>query len=371
MKKQIALIKGDGIGPEITRQAVKVLDAVASTFQHSFSYDEVDMGACAIEKHGVPISDADLQTCLDSDAVLLGAIGDPKFDNDPTIKVRPEQGLLKLRKSLGLHSNIRPIKTYTEIVDSSPLKKHLLENVDFVIYRELIGGIYFGDKVLSEDERTAYDLCEYTTDQIERITRKAFEGAQRRRKKVTLVDKANVLETSRLWRKTVTEIAKDYPDVELDFLFVDNAAMQIIQAPESFDVILTENMFGDILSDLASVITGSIGMLPSASVGEANALFEPIHGSYPQAKGLDIANPMAMILSAAMMLDHFGMTQEASKVRSGVEWALAKGYVTKDLHSSDPLGCERVGEIISIYVESEEQLIINSRNTEESRGVLI
>ncbi|MDG1330878.1 MAG: 3-isopropylmalate dehydrogenase [Crocinitomicaceae bacterium] len=371
MKKQITLIKGDGIGPEITRQAIKVLDAVASTFQHDFKYAEVDMGACAIDKYGLPITDEGLETCGNSDAVLLGAIGDPKFDNDPTIKVRPEQGLLKLRKTLGLHSNIRPIKTYAEIIESSPVKKRLLDNVDFVIYRELIGGIYFGDKVLSEDEKTAFDLCEYTTDQIERITRKAFEGAQRRKKKVTLVDKANVLETSRLWRKTVAEIAQDYPDVELDYLFVDNAAMQIIQAPHSFDVILTENMFGDILSDLASVITGSIGMLPSASVGESNALFEPIHGSYPQAKGLDIANPMAMILSVAMMLDYFDLAEEASKVREAVEWALAKGYVTKDLHATDPMGCERVGEIISLYIESEDELIINSRNTEESRGVLI
>ncbi|MFK7787213.1 MAG: 3-isopropylmalate dehydrogenase [Crocinitomicaceae bacterium] len=371
MKKQIALIKGDGIGPEITRQAVKVLEAVASAFQHDFRYVEVDMGACAIDKYGVPITDEDLQKCVNSDAVLLGAIGDPKFDNDPSIKVRPEQGLLKLRKFLGLHSNIRPIKTYDEIIESSPLKKHLLENVDFVIYRELIGGIYFGKKVLSEDEQSASDLCEYSVAQIERITRKAFEGAQRRKKKVTLVDKANVLETSRLWRKTVTEIAQDYPDVVLDFLFVDNAAMQIIQAPESFDVLLTENMFGDILSDLASVITGSIGMLPSASVGDQNALFEPIHGSYPQAKGLDIANPMAMILSAAMMLDHFDLTEEASKVRDAVEWALSNSYVTRDLDSNDPMGCERVGEILSLYIESEEELIINSRNTEESKGVLI
>ena len=371
MKKQITLIKGDGIGPEITRQAIKVLDAVAATFQHDFKFAEVDMGARAIDKYGVPITDEGLQICADSDAVLLGAIGDPKFDNDPTIKVRPEQGLLKLRKTLGLHSNIRPIKTFDEIIESSPLKKRLLENVDFVIYRELIGGIYFGDKVLSEDGQKAHDLCEYTTDQIERITRKAFEGAQRRKKKVTLVDKANVLETSRLWRKTVAEIAKDYPGVELDYLFVDNAAMQIIQAPESFDVILTENMFGDILSDLASVITGSIGMLPSASVGEENALFEPIHGSYPQAKGLDIANPMAMILSAAMMLDYFDLSEEATKVRVAVEWALAKGYVTKDLHVNDPIGCERVGEIISLYIESEGELIINSRNTEESMGVII
>jgi len=371
MKKQIALIKGDGIGPEIVRQAIKVLDSVASTFQHDFTYSEIEMGACAIDKYGVPITDEDLQKCMDSDAVLLGAIGDPKFDNDPSIKVRPEQGLLKLRKSLGLHSNIRPIKTYDEIIESSPLKKHLLQNVDFVIYRELIGGIYFGEKVLSEDEKSASDLCEYSVDQIEKITRKAFEGAQRRNKKVTLVDKANVLETSRLWRKTVTELAKDYPDVELDFLFVDNAAMQIIQAPGSFDVILTENMFGDILSDLASVITGSIGMLPSASVGDSIALFEPIHGSYPQAKGLDIANPMAMILSVAMMLDYFELTEEASKVRKAIEWALEHGYVTKDIESNDPIGCERVGEIISLYLEADGELIINYRNVEESRGVII
>lgn len=371
MKKRISIIKGDGIGPEITRQAVKVLDAVAATYQHDFQYTEVDMGACAIDKHGEPITDVDLQKCLESDAVLLGAIGDPKFDNDPTIKVRPEQGLLKLRKTLGLHSNIRPISTYDQIVDSSPLKKERVQDVDFVIYRELIGGIYFGEKKLSEDERSATDLCEYSVDQIERITRKAFEGAQRRKKKVTLVDKANVLETSRLWRKTVGQIAKDYPEVELDFLFVDNAAMQIIQAPSSFDVILTENMFGDILSDLASVITGSIGMLPSASVGETIALFEPIHGSYPQAKGLDIANPMAMILSTAMLLDYFDLSAEANKVREAVKWALDNGHVTKDIQSENPVGCERVGDIISLYIESEDGLVLNNRNIEQSRGILI
>ena len=371
MKKRIAVIKGDGIGPEIVNQAIKVLDAISFRFCHTFHFTEVEMGACSIDKYGSPITEEALKICADSDAVLLGAIGDPKYDNDPSIKVRPEQGLLKLRKDLGLYANIRPISTYAEIEKYSPLKMELLQDVDFVIYRELIGGIYFGEKKLSEDGKSASDLCSYTTTQVELIARQAFEGAMQRRKHVTLVDKANVLETSRLWRREVTRIAKEYPEVELDFLFVDNAAMQIIQTPKSFDVLLTENMFGDILSDLASVITGSIGMLPSASLGDSNGLFEPIHGSYPQAKCLDIANPNATILSVAMMLDYFGMDEEARVVREAVKWALSENVVTEDIDPINRIGCNAVGDIIAEYIEEHGRLTLNKRNSEESKGILI
>lgn len=371
MKKQIAVIKGDGIGPEIVNQAEKVLAAISFRFDHTFRLEHIDMGACSIDKFGVPITDEALDICKQSDAILLGAIGDPKYDNDPTLPVRPEQGLLKLRKELGLYANIRPISTYKEVEAFSPLKTERLKDVDFVIYRELIGGIYFGEKKLSEDGSKASDLCSYTVEQIEAITRRAFEAAMVRKKHVTLVDKANVLETSRLWRKEVTRISADYPDVQLDFLFVDNAAMQIIQAPASFDVILTENMFGDIISDLASVITGSIGLLPSSSLGDTNGLFEPIHGSYPQAKNLDIANPKATILSVAMMLDYFGLNEEASVVRKAVQWALKEKLTTQDIDAENAHGCNMVGDLIAQYIEENDSVTINRRNSEESKGVLI
>ena len=372
MKKQIAIIKGDGIGPEIIEQALKVLDAISFRFHHKFEFHEVEMGACAIEKYNVPITDDDLKICSESDAVLLGAIGDPKYDNDPSAKVRPEQGLLKLRKHLGLFSNIRPINTYKEIENFSPLKSDLLNEVDFIIYRELIGGIYFGEKKRSEDGQEASDLCSYSSKQISQIAHQAFKAAEQRSGKLTLVDKANVLETSRLWRQEVTKIAKEhYPNVELDFLYVDNAAMQIIQKPASFDILLTENMFGDILSDLASVITGSIGMLPSASLGGKNGLFEPIHGSYPQAKGLNIANPNATILAVAMMLDYFELPQEAQTIRNAVEWALGEGIVTEDLNPEHAHSCSDVGDLIAEHIEGEGTIMVNKKNIEESKGLLI
>ncbi len=370
MKKQIAIIKGDGIGPEIINQALKVLDAIGSRFNHNFQFTEVDMGACAIDKFGVPITDEGLEICAESDAILMGAIGDPKYDNDPSAKVRPEQGLLKLRKYLGLHTNVRPIKTYKEIAEFSPLKLEIVQHADFVIYRELIGGIYFGEKWLSEDGRSASDVCGYTVDQIEAIAHGAFQMAMKRSGHLTLVDKANVLETSRLWRREVTRIGKDYPGVALDFMFVDNAAMQIVRNPGFFDVVLTSNMFGDILSDLASVITGSIGMLPSASIGAKTGLFEPIHGSYPQAKGKDIANPKATILAAAMMLDHFGWDEESELIRKAVSWALSEKIVTIDLDPDSSLGCNSIGDIISEYI-IRGSLTINQRTVNQSRGVFI
>src|SRR3954464_14872066 len=307
MNKNITVIEGDGIGPEVTRQSIKILNAIEEKFGHEFHYTYCLMGADAIDKTGNPLPNETIEACINSDAILFGAIGHPKYDNDPTAKVRPEQGLLKLRKSLQLFANIRPVSTYASLHHLSPLKSQRLEGVDFIIFRELTGGIYFGKKEVNADYTEASDLCTYNKSEIERIAHLAFQSARQRRKKQTLVDKANVLETSRLWRKVVKEISSGYTDVQVDYLFVDNAAMQIILNPKQFDVVLTENMFGDIISDEASVISGSLGMLPSASVGERTAMFEPIHGSYPQAAGKDIANPVGSILSAAMLLDHLKM----------------------------------------------------------------
>ena len=315
MQKNIAVILGDGIGPEVTKQSIKVLNAVGEKFGHEFYYTYGLMGADAIDKTGNPLPDETLEVCINSEAILFGAIGHPKYDNDPTAKVRPEQGLLKLRKSLGLFANILPVATFSSLQHLSPLKPKQLEGVDFVVYRELTGGIYFGKKELNAEGTEASDLCIYNRTEIERIAHLAFKSAQQRKKKLTLVDKANVLETSRLWRKVVQEVAKNYTDIAVDYMFVDNASMQIIVNPKQFDVVLTENMFGDIISDEASVISGSLGMLPSASVGEHTALFEPIHGSYPQAAGKDIANPTGSILSAALLLDHLQMQKEGALVR--------------------------------------------------------
>jgi 3-isopropylmalate dehydrogenase len=311
------------------------------------------MGAIAIDTTGNPLPDETIKICLASDAILFGAIGDPKYDNDPTAKVRPEQGLLKLRKELELFANIRPVKTYETLQHLTPLKPRILENVDFVIFRELTGGIYFGDKTLSADGTVASANCSYSVAEIERIAHLAFQYAQKRRKKLTLVDKANVLETSRLWRKVVQKMAGEYKDVEVDYLFVDNAAMQIILNPAQFDVILTENLFGDIISDEASVLAGSLGMLPSASVGNTVALFEPIHGSYPQAKGKDIANPMGSILSAAMLLDHLGMQKEASIVREAVDWCLSNKFVSKDIDALNSYSSSAIGDLICEYIEKQ------------------
>lgn len=351
MKKKIAVLPGDGIGPEVTKQAMKVLDTVAHRFGHQFEYEKALVGAAAIDETGDPLPEETLEVCLNSDAILFGSIGHPKYDNDPKAKVRPEQGLLKLRKSLGLFANIRPVKTYASLIDHSPLKRDRVEGTDLVVYRELTGGIYFGDKGRSEDGESAYDHCNYSVEEIDRIANMAFEAAQNRRKKLTLVDKANVLETSRLWRQTVQAKAASYPDVEVEYLFVDNAAMQLILRPNQFDVILTENMFGDIISDESSVITGSIGLLPSASIGEKNSLFEPIHGSYPQAAGKDIANPIAAILSVAMMLDHFGLQKESNMIHENVDHMIAKGLVTQDLDDHNFITCSKVGDVLSLLLD--------------------
>ncbi|MFV5696432.1 3-isopropylmalate dehydrogenase [Flavobacterium sp. LB3P122] len=371
MNLKIAVLPGDGIGPEVTLQAKKALYAIGVVYDHEFIFEDALIGAVGIDKTGKPLPEQTLNLCLNTDAVLFGAIGDPKYDNNPSAKVRPEQGLLKLRKELGLFANIRPIKPYKSLLDSSPLKREIIEGADFIIFRELTGGIYFGDKKLNDAGTIASDLCEYSEEEITRITHLAFKTAQNRRKKVTMVDKANVLETSRLWRKVVKKVSENYPDVVLDFLFVDNAAMQIILNPKQFDVILTENLFGDILSDEASVITGSIGLLASASLGNKNALFEPIHGSYPQVKGKNIANPIASILSAAMLLEHFGLHKEAKKVYEAVEKAIEYNVVTIDLKADSKFGTNEVGDFISNVILSKDDLYFKSDNVQIGQSTIV
>ncbi|MDX1427419.1 MAG: 3-isopropylmalate dehydrogenase [Salegentibacter mishustinae] len=362
MKLKIAVLPGDGIGPEITQQSVKVLKAVADRFDHHFQFEDALVGAAAIDLLDNPLPEATLELCKKSDAVLFGAIGHPKYDNNPDAKVRPEQGLLQLRKGLGLFANIRPVKAYDKLIEQSPLKADRITGADMVIYRELTGGIYFGDKFTAEDGQSATDVCTYSVEEISRMAHLAFKAAQQRSKKLTLVDKANVLETSRLWRKTVTKIGEEYPDVALEFLFVDNAAMQMILNPTQFDVILTENMFGDILSDEASVIGGSIGLLASASVGKENAMFEPIHGSYPQATGKGIANPVASILSAAMLLEHFGLVEEAEAVKKAVELSIKLNVCTIDINKDNHYTTEKVGDFLEGLISEVDNISINNEN---------
>lgn len=372
MKLNIAVLPGDGIGPEVTNQAIKALKAIASEFDHNFKFTTADVGAVAIDNYNDPLPMATLDLCKASDAILFGAIGHPKYDNDPSAKVRPEQGLLKLRKELGLFANIRPVKAYETLLNKSPLKKNIIEGTDISIYRELTGGIYFGEKYLSEDGNVASDLCKYSREEIERITHLAFKASQTRKNKVTLVDKANVLESSRLWRRVVTEIAEQYKDVTLDFLFVDNAAMQMILNPKQFDVILTENMFGDIISDEASVIGGSIGLLASASVGEKHAMFEPIHGSYPQATGKGIANPIASILSAAMLLEHFELFNEANLIKQAVDRSLKLNITTSDINTKyDNITTSKVGDFIEDFINNPKDTNMNFANIHLGQSTII
>ncbi len=372
MNLKIAVLPGDGIGPEVTEQAVKVLNAIAINFNHKFNYTYADVGAIAIDNHNDPLPATTLQICKKQDAILFGAIGDPKYDNNPSAKIRPEQGLLKLRKELGLFANIRPVKAYKTLLKKSPLRKKIIKGTDISIYRELTGGLYFGEKKISEDGNTASDLCTYSRHEIERITHLAFKAAKARKNKVTLVDKANVLESSRLWRKVVTEIGKQYPKVNLDFLFVDNAAMQMIQNPKQFDVILTENLFGDIISDEASVIGGSIGLLASASVGNKYAMFEPIHGSYPQATGKGIANPVASILSAAMLLDHFELYEEAKMIRKAVDKSLVLQITTPDLNKKfDNVTTSKVGDFIEDFINNPDDSNLNFSNIYLGQSTII
>ncbi|NAY90835.1 3-isopropylmalate dehydrogenase [Muricauda sp. JGD-17] len=332
MKLNIALLAGDGIGPEVIDQAVKVSDAVAKKFDHQIKWTSALTGAAAINAVGDPYPDETHEICVKADAVLFGAIGHPRFDNDPSAKVRPEQGLLKMRQKLGLFANVRPTFTFPSLMDKSPLKRERIEGTDLVFLRELTGGIYFGKRGREDNENTAYDTCTYTRHEVERLAKKGFEMAMQRSKKLCCVDKANVLETSRLWRETVQAMEKEYPEVEVSYEFVDAVAMRLVQWPNEYDVLITENLFGDILTDEASVISGSMGLMPSASVGDKTSLFEPIHGSYPQAAGKDIANPLATVLSAAMMFETaFGLTEEGKAIRAVVNKSLAKGIVTEDL----------------------------------------
>ncbi|WP_299260285.1 3-isopropylmalate dehydrogenase [uncultured Aquimarina sp.] len=332
MELNIALLAGDGIGPEVIDQAVKVCNAIAIKYNHQINWTTALTGAAAIDAVGEPYPDETHEVCVNADAVLFGAIGHPRFDNDPSAKVRPEQGLLKMRQKLGLFANVRPTFTFPSLIDKSPLKRERIEGTDLVFLRELTSGIYFGKRGREDNGNTAYDTCTYTRAEVTRLAKKGFETAMKRSKKLCCVDKANVLESSRLWRETVQAMEKDYPEVEVSYEFVDAVAMRLVQWPNSYDVLITENLFGDILTDEASVISGSMGLMPSASLGEKNSLFEPIHGSYPQAAGKDIANPLATILSAAMMFETaFGLTEEAEAIKTIVNKSLDQGIVTEDL----------------------------------------
>lgn len=332
MKKRIVILPGDGIGKEVTAEGKKILQLIAFQFDHQFVFEEALIGHEAIEFSGSALPDETLAKLKNTDAILFGAVGHPKYDNDPTLKVRPEQGLLKMRKELGLYANLRPIKLFDELLHASSIKPEILKGSDILFFRELTGDVYFGEKGRKDEGNTAFDLMIYHRYEIERIARKAFDAARTRRKKVTSVDKANVLESSRLWREVVQQIAKEYPDVTVDHQFIDSAAMKLIQNPKSFDVVVTGNLFGDILTDEASQIAGSMGMLASASIGDTVGLYEPIHGSAHDITGKGIANPLASILSAALLLDiSFGLKEESEAVIKAVEQTLKAGYRTVDI----------------------------------------
>lgn len=353
MNIKLAVIKGDGIGPEIVTGALKVLDKIGEVYSHTFSYDFVDAGGISIDKYGIPLTDEALKTCLDSDSVLLGAVGGPKWDTLPG-NIRPERALLALRKELGLFANIRPAKLYSEFKNASPLKKEITDKgIDMVIVRELTGGIYFGERGRRDggpNGQVAYDTEMYSVMEVERIAHVAFKMAMNRSKKVANVDKANVLESSRLWREVIHRVAKEYPEVTVVDVLVDNMAMQLVKNPRQFDVIIANNMFGDIISDEAAQIVGSIGLMPSSSLGESGrGMYEPIHGSAPDIAGKDIANPIATILSLAMMLrDSFGLIKEAEAIEKAVDIVLKKGHRTRDILDNDtePVGCKKMAELI-------------------------
>ena len=352
MNFKIAVLPGDGIGPEISEQGVNVMSAVCKRFGHNVDYKYAICGADAIDKVGNPFPPETLNICQDADSVLFSAVGDPKFDNNPTAKVRPEQGLLAMRKQLGLFANIRPVQTFKCLLHKSPLRAELVENADFVCIRELTGGMYFGEKY--QDDDRAYDTNAYTRAEIERILKVGFEYARKRRHHLTVVDKANVLASSRLWRKIAQEMAPQYPDVNTDYMYVDNAAMRMIQEPRFFDVMVTENTFGDILTDEGSCISGSMGLLPSASTGESTPVFEPIHGSWPQAKGLNIANPLAQILSVAMLFEYFDLKEEGATIRRAVDASLDANIRTPEIQveGGAKYGTKEVGQWIVDYIQS-------------------
>lgn len=350
MELKIAVLAGDGIGPEISAEGVKVMKAVCSKFGHQVTFTEALCGAAAIDAVGNPFPEETLKACQDADAVLFSAVGDPRFDNNPNAKVRPEQGLLAMRKQLGLFANIRPVQTFDCLINKSPLKDELVRGADFVCIRELTGGMYFGEK--KEGDDYAYDTNAYSRHEVERILKVAFEYAQRRRKHLTVVDKANVLASSRLWRKVAQEMAPQYPDVQTDYMYVDNASMRMIQDPKFFDVMVTENTFGDILTDEGSCISGSMGLLPSASTGESTPVFEPIHGSWPQAKGLNIANPLAQILSVAMLFEYFNLKEEGTLIRRAVDASLEANVRTPEIQvaGGEKYGTKEVGQWITDFI---------------------
>jgi 3-isopropylmalate dehydrogenase len=353
MNLKIALLAGDGIGPEVIREAVKVSESIAKKFNHKISWKEGLVGAAAIDKTGDPYPSETHDVCLNSDAVLFGAVGDPKFDNDPTAIVRPEEGLLRMRKKLGLYANIRPTYTFDSLMDKSPIKRSIIEGTDLVFVRELTGGIYFGKRGRKDNNNFAFDTCEYSKEEIIRLAKIGFELSLKRSKKLCCIDKANVLESSRLWRETVQSMEKEYPDVQVSYEFVDAVAMRLIQNPSSYDVLITGNLFGDILTDEASVISGSMGLMPSASVGLKTSIYEPIHGSYPQAKGKNIANPLATILSASMMFEgSFGLIEESELIKQVVSDSITKKIVTGDLSGNDKFySTEEVGSWICKRIE--------------------
>ena len=350
MKLEIAVLAADGIRPQIMKQGVAALDAVAKRFGHQFIYQEAVCGAHAIDEVGDPFPEETFEVCMNADAILFAAVGDPRFDNDPTAKVRPEQGLLAMRKKLGLFANVRPVATFDCLLHKSPLKEELLQGADFVVIRELTGGMYFGEKYQDNDK--AYDTDIYTRPEIERILKVAFDTAMKRRKHLTVVDKANVLASSRLWRQIAKEMEPQYPAVTTDYMFIDNAAMRVLTEPTFFDVIVTENTFGDILTDETSCITGSMGLQPSASLGEHTPLFEPVHGSWPQAAGKNLANPVAQILSAAMLLEHFGLNDEGACVRRAVDASLEANVRTPEIQvaGGPDYGTVEVGRWIADYI---------------------
>ena len=351
MKLNIAVLAGDGIGPEISKQGVAVMAAVCKKFGHEVNFTEALVGAAAIDAVGDPFPDDTYNICKEADAVLFSSVGDPKFDNNPNATARPEQGLLAMRKKLGLFANIRPVQTFDCLIHKSPLKDELVRGADFICIRELTGGMYFGEK--KEGDDFAYDTNAYSRAEVERILKVAYAYAERRRKHLTVVDKANVLASSRLWRKVAQEMAPQHPDVTTDFMYVDNASMRMIQEPTFFDVMVTENTFGDILTDEGSCITGSMGLLPSASTGESTPVFEPIHGSWPQAKGLNIANPLAQILSVAMLFEYFNLTNEGTLIRQAVDASLDANVRTPEIQveGAPKYGTKEVGDWIVNWIE--------------------
>ena len=353
MDLKIGLLPGDGIGPEVISEAVKICDVVAKKFGHSITWKTGLVGATAIEKLGNPYPKKTHEICLNSDAVLFGAVGDPKFDNDPSVDLRPEDGLLKMRKELGLYANLRPTFTFESLLDMSPIKKSIVKGTDLIFVRELTGGIYFGKRGTNSAKNYAFDTCEYNQDEIRRLAKIGFELAEKRLKKLCCIDKANVLETSRLWRKTVQSMEKDYPDIDVSYEFVDAVAMRLIHSPKTYDVLITSNLFGDILTDEASVISGSMGLMPSASVGLKTSVYEPIHGSYPEAKGKNIANPLATILSASMMFERsFNLSREAQIIRMAVSESLKEKIVTPDLIEKEKASStNEVGDWIKDKIE--------------------